>query len=350
MLVVMRPGATPEQVKTVVDRVRSLGFAAHTMPGEHTTAIGITGNPGALDPGLFEELPGVAEAIQVTHPWKLVSREARSEDTLVRVGPLNSKGAFAPVTIGGPEVVVMAGPCAVETLEQTVTIARAVKASGAHIFRGGAFKPRTSPYSFQGLGEDGLKILAQARDEVGIPIVTEAVDERSLDLVEEYADMIQIGARNMQNFSLLRRAGRAHKPVLLKRGFSATIEEFLMSAEYLASEGNYAVVLCERGVRTFADHTRNTLDLSIVPAVKRRSHLPIIVDPSHGTGRRHKVIPLARAGVAVGADGIMVEVHHDPEHALSDGPQALYPEQFTELMQELRALAPVVKRTLHSPK
>jgi 3-deoxy-7-phosphoheptulonate synthase len=349
MLVVMRPGASPEQVKTVVDRIRSLGFAAHTMPGEHTTAIGITGNPGALDPGLFEELPGVAEAIQVTHPWKLVSREAHSEDTLVRVGPLNSgKDGLAPVTIGAAEVVIMAGPCAVETLEQTVTIARAVKAAGAHIFRGGAFKPRTSPYSFQGLGEEGLKILAQARTEVGIPIVTEAVDERSCDLVEEYADMIQIGARNMQNFSLLRRAGRAHKPVLLKRGFSATIEEFLMSAEYVASEGNYAVVLCERGVRTFADHTRNTLDLSIVPAVKRRSHLPIIVDPSHGTGRRHKVIPLARAGVAVGADGIMVEVHHDPEHALSDGPQALYPEQFVQLMQELRALAPVVKRTVHS--
>jgi 3-deoxy-7-phosphoheptulonate synthase len=348
MLVVMRPGATPEQVKTVVDRIRSLGFTPHTMPGEHTTAIGITGNPGALDPGLFEEIPGVAEAIQVTHPWKLVSREAHSEDTLVRVGPLNAKGGLAPVTIGAAEVVIMAGPCAVETLEQTVTIARAVKAAGAHIFRGGAFKPRTSPYSFQGLGEEGLKILAQARDEVGIPIVTEAVDERSLDLVEEYADMIQIGARNMQNFTLLRRAGRAHKPVLLKRGLSATIEEFLMSAEYVASEGNYAVVLCERGVRTFADHTRNTLDLSIVPAVKRRSHLPIIVDPSHGTGRRHKVIPLARAGVAVGADGIMVEVHHDPEHALSDGPQALYPEQFAQLMQELRALAPVVKRTVHS--
>jgi 3-deoxy-7-phosphoheptulonate synthase len=344
MLVVMRPGATPEQVEAVCERVRSLGFQPHAMPGEHTTAIGITGNPGALDPGIFEELAGVAEAIQVTHPWKLVSREVHAADTTVEVG---GRGTSRSVEIGGPEVVVMAGPCAVESLEQTVTIAQIVRAAGAHILRGGAFKPRTSPYSFQGLGEEGLRILAEARREVGIPVVTEAVDERSCDLVEEYADMIQIGARNMQNFTLLKRAGRARKPVLLKRGLSATMEEFLMSAEYIVSEGNHAVVLCERGVRTFADHTRNTLDLSIVPAVKTRSHLPIIVDPSHGTGRRHKVIPLARAGVAVGADGIMVEVHHDPDHALSDGPQALFPEQFTELMVALRSLAPVVKRTLH---
>jgi 3-deoxy-7-phosphoheptulonate synthase len=338
MLVVMRPGATPEQVESVLARVRSLGFTPHSMPGQHTTAIGITGNPGPIDPGLFEEFEGVAEAIQVTHPWKLVSREVRAEDTQVSVGG---------VAVGGPEVVIMAGPCAVENREQMLKVAHAVRQSGAHLLRGGAFKPRTSPYSFQGLGEEGLKILAEARSETGLPVVTEAVDERSCELVEEYADMIQIGARNMQNYSLLRRAGRAKKPVLLKRGMSATIEEFLMSAEYVVSEGNYDVVLCERGVRTFADHTRNTLDLSVIPAVKRMSHLPIIVDPSHGTGRRHKVIPLARAGVAVGADGIMVEVHHDPDQALSDGPQALFPEQFQTLMDELRSLAPVVHRSLH---
>jgi 3-deoxy-7-phosphoheptulonate synthase len=338
MLVVMRPGATREEVARVEERVRELGFSPHTMPGEHTTAIGITGNPGSLDPGLFEELPGVAEAIQVTHPWKLVSREVRSANTVVDVGG---------VKVGSTEVVVMAGPCAVETREQMLIAARAVKEAGGHVLRGGAFKPRTSPYSFQGLGEDGLKILVEARDETGLPVVTEAVDERSCDLVEKYADMIQIGARNMQNFSLLKRAGRAKKPVLLKRGLSATIEEFLMSAEYIASEGNHNVVLCERGVRTFVNHTRNTLDLAIVPAVKRMSHLPIIVDPSHGTGRRHKVIPLARASVAVGADGIMIEVHHDPDRALSDGPQALFPEQFAELMSELRKLVPVVHRTVH---
>ncbi len=338
MLVVMRPGATPEQIKAIESRIRSLGFTPHAIPGEHTTAIGITGNPGAIDPGIFEEMPGVAEAIQVTHPWKLVSREVRKQDTLVRVGG---------VTIGGPEVVIIAGPCAVESAEQVLLVARAVRAAGAHLLRGGAFKPRTSPYSFQGLGEEGLKILAQVRGETGLPIVTEAVDERSCDLVEQYADMIQVGARNMQNFSLLRRAGRAQKPVLLKRGMSATIEELLMSAEYVASEGNMNVVLCERGVRTFANHTRNTLDLSIIPAVKRMSHLPIIIDPSHGTGRRHKVIPLARAGIAVGADGVMIEVHNDPDRALSDGPQALFPEQFATLMDELRNLAPVVRRTLH---
>jgi 3-deoxy-7-phosphoheptulonate synthase len=338
MLVVMRPGATREEVARVEERVRELGFSPHTMPGEHTTAIGITGNPGPIDPGLFEELAGVAEAIQVTHPWKLVSREVHAKDSIVQVGG---------VKVGGTEVVVMAGPCAVENPEQMLIVARAIKQAGAHLLRGGAFKPRTSPYSFQGLGEEGLKILADVRAETQLPVVTEAVDERSCDLVERYADMIQIGARNMQNFSLLKRAGRAKKPVLLKRGLSATIEEFLMSAEYVASEGNYNVVLCERGVRTFANHTRNTLDLSIIPAVKRMSHLPIIVDPSHGTGRRHKVIPLARASVAVGADGVMVEVHHDPDRALSDGPQALFPEQFAEMMAELRSLAPVVRRTIH---
>ncbi len=337
MLVVMRSDATPAQVEQVTARVRDLGFSPHVMPGEHTTAIGITGNTGPIEPGTFDQLEGVAEAIQVTHPWKQVSREFHPDDTVVQVG-----GA----TIGGPAVVVMAGPCAVETEEQTLTIARRIKEAGADLLRGGAFKPRTSPYSFQGLGQEGLEILARAREETGLPVVTEAVDERSCDLVEEFADMIQLGARNMQNFSLLKRAGRAQKPVLLKRGMSATLDEFLMSAEYIVAEGNPRVVLCERGVRTFANHTRNTLDLSIVPAVKRVSHLPIIVDPSHGTGRRDKVMPLARAGLAVGADGVMIEVHHDPERALSDGPQALYPPQFAELMHELGRLAPVVRRVM----
>jgi 3-deoxy-7-phosphoheptulonate synthase len=275
----------------------------------------------------------------VTQPYKLVSREIKPDNTEVRVGN---------VVIGGPEVVVMAGPCAVESEEQTLRIAEKVRAAGAHLFRGGAFKPRTSPYSFQGLGLEGLKILAKAREEFGLPIVTEAIDAESVKMVEEYADVIQLGARNMQNFALLRSAGRARKPVLLKRGLSATLDELFLAAEYIMSEGNYNVILCERGIRTFADHTRNTLDLSIVPAVKRISHLPIVVDPSHGTGKRHKVAPMSRAAVAVGADGLIIEVHDQPEKALSDGPQALLPEAFGELMQDLRRLAPVVHRTIGS--
>jgi 3-deoxy-7-phosphoheptulonate synthase len=340
MLVVMRPGATPAEIKAVADRIRSLGFVPHAISGAVTTAIGLTGNANAVDPALFEEMAGVAEAIQVTHPWKLVGREVGRPDSKVEVGG---------VTIGGPEVVVVAGPCAVESLEQTMAVARAVKAAGAQLLRGGAYKPRTSPYSFQGLGEEGLEILARVRAEVGLPVVTEAVDERSCDLVERHGDMIQIGARNMQNFSLLKRAGRARKPVLLKRGMSATVEELLMAAEYIAAEGNPDIVLCERGVRTFSNHARNTLDLSVIPAVKRMCHLPILVDPSHGTGRRHKVIPLARAAIAVGADGVMIEVHSEPDRALSDGPQALYPDQFATLMDELRSLAPIVHRTLSRP-
>jgi 3-deoxy-7-phosphoheptulonate synthase len=275
--------------------------------------------------------------IPVSHGYKLVSREVKSEPTVVEIGG---------VLVGGPELVVTAGPCAVESLEQTLIVARRVKAAGAHLLRGGAYKPRTSPYSFQGLGEEGLQILAAAREETGLPIVTEAVDLESLDLVEKYADAIQIGARNMQNFSLLRRAGQARKPVVLKRGMSATLEEFLMAAEYVLSEGNYAVVLCERGVRTFSDFSRNTLDLAVVPAVKGLSHLPILVDPSHGTGRRDKVSPLSRAAVAVGADGVMVEVHHDPNKALSDGPQSITPDMFEALMAELRQIAPVIGRRL----
>ena len=337
MLVVMRQNANQTDVAAVVGAIEARGLKAHPIPGAQRTAIGITGNKGAVEAAAFESLPGVLEVIPVSHAYKLVSREVKSESSVVKIGP---------VEVGGPRFVVVAGPCAVESLEQTLTIARAVKAAGAHLLRGGAFKPRTSPYSFQGLGEEGLKILAQAREASGLPVVTEAVDLESLELVEQYADAIQIGARNMQNFTLLRRAGRSHKPVLLKRGMSATLEEFLMAAEYILSEGNYNVVLCERGVRTFSDFSRNTLDLAVVPAVKRVSHLPILVDPSHGTGRREKVAPLSRAAAAVGADGLMVEVHHDPDRALSDGPQSITPSMFEALIRDLGLIAPVVGRTL----
>ena len=339
MLIVMKAHATEEDVRRICERIESLGYRAHSMPGAQRTAIGITGNQTELDPGTFDELPGVQEVIKVSKPYKLVSRDLKEDDTIVRF--VNSDA-----TIGGDEVAVMAGPCAVESREQALATAEHVARSGARFFRGGAYKPRTSPYSFQGLAEDGLKILAEIRERFGLLIVTEAVDNESLDLVEKYADMIQIGARNMQNFSLLKRAGRAHKPVLLKRGMSATLEELLMAAEYIMSEGNYNVVLCERGVRTFADHTRNTLDLSVVPAVQRLSHLPIIVDPSHGTGKRNKVTPMSRAAAAVGADGLMVEVHNQPDKALSDGMQSLYPEQFDDLMTQVRQIAAVVGREI----
>ncbi len=336
MLIVMKSEATPEQVEEVLRVIRELGFKPHAMPGATRTAIGITGNQGAIDPGHFEILPGVAEAIKVSKPYKLVSRDLKHEDTVVRVGDAE---------IGGPEPAIIAGPCAVESRQQILEIAEIVASCGVKLFRGGAFKPRTSPYSFQGLGEEGLKILAEARERFGLQIVTEVLDTDTFGLVESYADLLQIGARNMQNFSLLKRAGQSRKPVMLKRGMSATLEELLLAAEYIMAEGNYQVILCERGVRTFADHTRNTLDLSIVPAVQNRSHLPIIVDPSHGTGKRHKVIPLARAAVAVGADGIMVEVHNHPEQALSDGPQALLPEMFKQMIDEIRAIHAVLAET-----
>jgi 3-deoxy-7-phosphoheptulonate synthase len=342
MLIVMKANATEEQVRGVCERVETLGFRAHSMPGAQRTAIGITGNETELDPGAFDEMEGVQEVIRVSKPYKLVSRELKEDTTVVRF-------ANPDASIGGQEVAVMAGPCAIESRAQAFATAERVAGAGARFFRGGAYKPRTSPYSFQGLAEDGLKILAEIRDHFGLMIVTEAVDNESLELVEKYADMIQIGARNMQNFSLLKRAGRARKPVLLKRGMSATLEELLMAAEYIMSEGNYNVVLCERGVRTFADHTRNTLDLSLVPAVQRLSHLPIIVDPSHGTGKRNKVTPLSRAAVAVGADGLIIEVHPDPDRALSDGTQSLYPEQFDQLMAEVRQIASVLGRNVAAP-
>ena len=337
MLIVMERGVSPESIERVVSRIEALGYRAHTIPGARYVSIGITGNPGPLDPGQFENLPGVSQVIPVTRPFKLVSREVNGNDTIVTA---------AGRRIGSSSFTVIAGPCAVESVEQTLSVAHRVKNSGAHLLRGGAYKPRTSPYSFQGLGLEGLKILARARAETGLPIITEALDTDTVDIVAEYADIIQIGARNMQNYSLLKKVGRTKRPVMLKRGMAATIEELLMSAEYVVAEGNDQVVLCERGVRTFSNHTRNTLDLAAIAAVKRLSHLPIVADPSHATGRREDVAPLARAAVAAGADGIMVEVHAQPERALSDGAQALLPDQFDTLMEEIRAIAAVVGRAL----
>jgi 3-deoxy-7-phosphoheptulonate synthase len=342
MLVVMQSHATEEQVRAVCARIESLGYKALPVPGAGRTAICITGNQGAVDIGSLEAMPGVIECIPVSKPYKLVSRDVKEDDTVIRIPTPSGEVAF-----GGGSIGLVGGPCAVETREQTFAVARGIKAAGARLFRGGAYKPRTSPYSFQGLGEPGLKILAEVRDEFGLGIITEAIDNESLELVNKYADVIQIGARNMQNFSLLKHAGRSQKPVLLKRGMSATLDEFLMAAEYVMSEGNYKVILCERGVRTFSDFTRNTLDLSVVPAVQRRSHLPIVVDPSHGTGKRHKVLPLSRAAVAVGADGLLVEVHHDPDRALSDGIQSILPAEFAQLVVEAREIAAVLHHTIN---
>ena len=333
MLVVMKADATQTQIDAVVRVIAELGFRGHPLPGAQRTAIGITGNQGAVEATRFENMPGVAEVIRVTKPYKLITLDLRPEKTIVRVGD---------ATIGGDQLAIIAGPCAVESREQTFAIAEIVKQSGARFFRGGAFKPRTSPYSFQGLGEEALRILADVREEFGLRIVTEALDETGVDLVERYADMVQIGARNMQNFSLLRRAGKSHLPVLLKRGLAATLEEWLLAAEYIMSEGNYNIVLCERGVRTFVQHTRNTLDLAAVPAVRRISHLPVIVDPSHGTGKNYLVSPLARAAVAVGADGLMVEVHNQPEMALSDSAQSLTLQQYLKLIEDARTIRAVV--------
>lgn len=329
----MKADATDGQVETVVRVIEELGYKAHPMPGAMRTAIGITGNQSAVDPSHFETLAGVAEAIRVSKPYKLITLDIRPEKTIVRVGD---------AAIGADELAIIAGPCAIESRAQAFAVAEAVRRSGARFFRGGAFKPRTSPYAFQGLGEEGLRILAEIRETYGLRIVTEALDESGVDLVERYGDVIQIGARSMQNFSLLRRVGKSHLPVLLKRGLSATLDEWLLAAEYIMSEGNYQVILCERGIRTFAQHTRNTLDLAAIPAVRRISHLPVIVDPSHGTGKNFMVTPLARAGVAVGADGLIVEVHDQPDHALSDGAQALTLEQYQLLVSEVRAIHEVM--------
>ncbi|HXV75080.1 MAG TPA: 3-deoxy-7-phosphoheptulonate synthase [Candidatus Polarisedimenticolaceae bacterium] len=340
MLVVMKQGVSEAEVERVCRAVRELGLDPHPIPGRSRTAVGITGNLEPVDPARLAALPGVVELISVTKPYKLTGREMKPEDTVVRVGD---------VEIGGAELVVIAGPCSVESDEQTLTTARAVRAGGARMLRGGAFKPRTSPYSFQGLGQQGLHILEAARRETRLPVVSEAVDIESFDAVERSVDVIQIGSRNMQNYSLLRRAGRSPKPILLKRWMSGTLKEFLMAAEYVLAAGNANVVLCERGIRAFSDYSRYTLDISIVPELKRLTHLPVIVDPSHAAGKRDLVIPLARAAVAAGADGLMVEVHPQPEAALSDGAQALTPALFEKLMREIDRLAPALDRSTSKP-
>jgi len=325
----MKPSATARDIDAVLKIIETIGLRPHPMPGATRTAIGITGNQGPIDGRRFENLPGVAEVIRVTKPYKLITLDLRPEKTIVRID-----GA----TIGGSELAIIAGPCAIESREQAFAVADAVKLSGARFFRGCVWKPRTSPYTFQGLGEKAWEIMTAIRNEFGLKIVTEAVEESHVDLIEKYGDVVQIGARNMQNFSLLKRAGRSRLPVLLKRGMAATIEEWLLAAEYIMAEGNYSVILCERGVRTFAQHTRNTLDLASVPAIRRISHLPVIVDPSHGTGTAYMVTPLARAGIAVGADGLMIEVHNQPELALSDSAQALTLSEYAQLIEEVRAI------------
>jgi 3-deoxy-7-phosphoheptulonate synthase len=338
MLIVMRQNASPDQVDRVVEEIRTMGYDARAIEGRQRTAVGLIGNDGRVDSARLECLGGVLEVISVSHPYKQVSREWKEEDTVVTL----PNGT----AIGGREIALMAGPCAVESREQILGMAKVLARTGATILRGGAFKPRTSPYSFQGLGLAGLELLAEAREATGMAVVTEAIDPEGVDLVAEYADIIQIGARNMQNYPLLRRAGRTGKPVLLKRGMSATIDELLLAAEYVLHEGNPNVILCERGVRSFDPHTRNLLDLTAIPVVKALSHLPIIADPSHGTGLRTKVTPMARAAVAAGADGLMVEVHPDPTRALSDGAQSLYPEQFAGLVDQIRVIADSIDRTL----
>jgi 3-deoxy-7-phosphoheptulonate synthase len=333
----MKAHATVENIEAVCAQIERLGLRPHPLPGAQRTAIGITGNQGEIDRDSLEILPGVAEVIRVSKPYKLVSRDVKQENTVIRF-------AGTDISVGGKDLAVIAGPCSIETREQAFASAEAVASAGAQFFRGGAYKPRTSPYAFQGLGEEALIIMAEIRERTGMRIVTEAIDQEALDLVAVYADVIQIGARNMQNYSLLRAAGRKRIPVLLKRGMSATLEELLMAAEYIMSEGNYEVILCERGIRTFADHTRNTLDLSIVPAIQQLSHLPVVVDPSHGTGKRDKVLAMARGAVAVGADGLIVEVHNQPDKALSDGAQTLYPDQFVELMEQTSEIAAILGR------
>jgi 3-deoxy-7-phosphoheptulonate synthase len=329
MLLVMRKNATEKEIENVINAIKEQGYTARPIPGGERMSIGILYNRGPVDGALFLGMQGVQDAIPVTKPYKLVSREIKPEDTVVSVGG---------VKVGNGNMTIIAGPCAVESEEQAITIAEKVKACGADMFRGGAFKPRTSPYAFQGLGVEGLRILEKVRKETGLPVVTEVVDVTTFDQVEESVDLVQIGTRNMQNFSLLKRAGASKKPILLKRGMAATIEEWLMAAEYILAEGNSQVILCERGVRTFVNHSRNTLDLSAVPVVRSESHLPIIIDPSHAAGKRDQVIPLSRAAMAVEAHGIIVEVHNDPGKAMSDGAQSLYPEQFEQLCRQAKAI------------
>ena len=336
MLIVMKNNASAEQIQVVVGVVKEMGYDATPIPGGQRTAIGIIGNDGGISSDRLAGLEGVLELIPVTHPYKQVSREWQDENTVVSL-PNGTK-------IGGSDLVLMAGPCSVENEREILDIAHRVKDVGATVLRGGAFKPRSSPYSFQGLGLQGLEFLARAREETGLAVVTEALDPDGVDLVVKYADIVQIGARNMQNYALLRRAGRAGKPVLLKRGISATIDELLLAAEYILAEGNPDVILCERGIRSFDTHTRNLFDLAAIPVVKSLSHLPIIADPSHGTGIRSKVTPMGRAAVAAGADGLIVEVHPNPPKAMSDGAQSLYPDQFTKLVDEVKVIARAIGR------
>jgi 3-deoxy-7-phosphoheptulonate synthase len=341
MLVVMEHGATQAEVDRVVRTIEEMGYQARPMPGSQRTAVGLVGNDGRVDGSRLEALPGVLEVIHVSNPYKQVSREWRADNTVVTIAP--------GVSFGGDEIAVIAGPCSVESEAQILAAARAVRAGGAAALRGGAFKPRSSPYSFQGLGKKGLEMLALARRETGLAIVTEAMDEEGAHLVAEHADCIQIGARNMQNYSLLRAVGRIGKPVLLKRGMAATITDLLLSAEYILAEGNEQVILCERGVRSFDPAARNMLDLTAIPIVHKLSHLPIVADPSHGTGLRDKVIPMGRAAVAAGADGLLVEVHPQPDRALSDGGQSLYPDQFAQLVREVRTIAHAIGRAVAPP-
>jgi 3-deoxy-7-phosphoheptulonate synthase len=341
MLIVMRHGADESEIRQVVTTIEEMGYQARPMPGRQRVSIGLVGNDGRVDGSRLAALPGVAEIIHVTKPYKQVSREWKPESTVVRLA--------GGLSIGADDVVVMAGPCSVENERQILDAARVVREAGATVLRAGAFKPRSSPYSFQGLGTAGLRLLARARDETGLLIVTEAMDAEGLDQVVEVADIVQLGARNMQNYSLLKRAGRCGKPVLLKRGIAATIQELLLSAEYLLAEGNAQVILCERGIRGFDPATRNIFDLSAIPVVRALSHLPIIADPSHGTGHRDMVIPMARAAVAAGADGLLVEVHPSPDRALSDGAQSLYPEQFERMMKEVRLIAEAIGRRVAEP-
>ena len=341
MLIVMRHGASAEEIKRVVSVIEEMGYQARSMPGAQRTAVGLVGNDGRVDASRLEGLPGVQDVIHVSQPYKQVSREWQAESTVVRLP--------GGVTIGGSEIVAIAGPCSVEHERQILEAARLVKEAGAVILRGGAWKPRSSPYSFQGLGRPGLKLLAKAREETGLLVCTEAMDPDGVGWVAEVADIVQIGARNMQNISLLKAAGRAGKPVLLKRGMAATITELLLSAEYLLAEGDHDVILCERGVRGFDTATRNLFDITAIPVVQKLSHLPIIADPSHGTGLRDKVIPMARAAVAAGADGVMIEVHPNPDEAKSDGAQSLFPDQFAQLMREVRVIAEVIGRRVAEP-
>jgi len=337
VVIMMQKKVSEKKIEAIIKKLDDQGYAVHRSTGVDHVLLGVIGNTAKLDPRDLRVLPGVADAYRISAPYKFVSREFRKKNTVVKI---------KDVSIGADEVVVMAGPCAIESREQTMTIAEHVSKAGAKILRGGAFKPRTSPYSFQGMGEEGLKIMREAADKFNMLVITEAMDKDQLPLISEYADIIQIGARNMQNFTLMRALGEIEKPIFLKRGISATIEEWLMSAEYIVAGGNKEIILCERGIRTFEKYTRNTLDLSSIPVVQKLSHLPIIADPSHGTGLRNKVLPMARAAVAAGADGIMIEVHHDPENALSDGAQSLYPDQFEELMDQIRIIAEVIGRNV----